>query len=72
MCDDDFSSRGCHDDYLVTHKQTASDMKEKHRSLTTSGRLCATQLRKRYAHFFYVRTRRNLVEIRSTIAAAST
>ena len=38
--DTESKSRGCHNDYIVTHKQTVSSMREKYIHLETHGLLC--------------------------------
>lgn len=39
--DTEFKSRGCIDAYLISHKQSIAEMKNKYASLTTQGKLCA-------------------------------
>nr|SVE74333.1 EOG090X0A8N [Daphnia barbata] len=48
--DTEFKSRGCYNDYLVTHKQSASDMHEKHANLIKVGKMCQSELRVRYSY----------------------
>lgn len=43
--DTEYRSRGCFNSYLVTHKQTASMMYEKYRSLEQYGVLCQREVR---------------------------
>ena len=38
--DTEFESRGCHNDYIVTHKQTIISMREKYNHLQAHGLLC--------------------------------
>ena len=48
--DTEYKSRGCHNDYIVTHKQTVLTMREKFNNLQLRGSLCRepVQLRKSY------------------------
>lgn len=48
--DTEFKSRGCYNDYLITHKQSANEMREKHNSLIKTGKLCPSELRVRYSY----------------------
>ena len=38
--DTEYKSRGCHESFIVTHKQSIDDMKLKQRSLVDRGKLC--------------------------------
>ena len=48
--DTEYKSRGCHNDYIVTHKQNTVSMREKYNHLEAHGLLCKNlvQLRKSY------------------------
>ena len=50
--DTEFKSRGCQNSYLVTHKQTPEDMRNKHRLLESKGVLCEQEVtvRKSYEY----------------------
>nr|CAG4649539.1 EOG090X0A8N [Scapholeberis mucronata]SVE93770.1 EOG090X0A8N [Scapholeberis mucronata] len=48
--DTEFKSRGCYNDYLITHKQSANDMRTKHNNLLTTGKLCQSEVRLRYSY----------------------
>lgn len=50
--DTEFRSRGCSNQYLVSHKQSVEDFRSKHYSLEAKGQLCEkeTQLRKSYVY----------------------
>lgn len=48
--DTEYRSRGCFNSYLVTHKQTASMMYEKYRSLEKDGVLCQREMRSRLSY----------------------
>lgn len=48
--DTEFKSRGCYNDYLITHKQNANDMRVKHTNLFNTGKLCQSELRTRYSY----------------------
>lgn len=50
--DTEWKSRGCFNDYLVTHKQTDDDMKTKFQSLKTSGKLCPEEIRLRNSYLY--------------------
>ncbi|XP_071743230.1 beta-1,3-galactosyltransferase 6 isoform X2 [Lepeophtheirus salmonis] len=41
--DTEYRSRGCLNSYLVSHKQSIKDLKNKHHSLTTRGTLCQSE-----------------------------
>ncbi|XP_062506115.1 beta-1,3-galactosyltransferase 6-like [Corticium candelabrum] len=42
--DTEYKSRGCHNSFIVTHKQTVQDMKAKHQSLEQTGKLCPKEM----------------------------
>ncbi|KZS05998.1 N-acetyllactosaminide beta-1,3-N-acetylglucosaminyltransferase 4 [Daphnia magna] len=48
--DTEFKSRGCYNKYLITHKQSANQMREKHANLVKTGKLCQSELRVRYSY----------------------
>lgn len=48
--DTEFKSRGCYNEYLITHKQSANEMREKQANLTKTGKLCQSELRVRYSY----------------------
>nr|CAG4634950.1 EOG090X0A8N [Alona affinis] len=48
--DTEFKSRGCFNSYLVTHKQSAKEMREKHSHLVRTGNLCPAEIRLRYSY----------------------
>ncbi|XP_069466193.1 beta-1,3-galactosyltransferase 6 [Ambystoma mexicanum] len=50
--DTEYKSRGCSNQYLVTHKQSLEDMMEKHRSLAQDGRLCKEEVRHRLSYVY--------------------
>ena len=41
--DTEWESRGCSNKYIVTHKQEMKDIKEKHRNLKETGKLCTVE-----------------------------
>ena len=43
--DTEYKSRGCFNEYIVTHKQDRQMMHEKHEQLQRTGRLCASEYR---------------------------
>ncbi|CAH1246945.1 B3GALT6 [Branchiostoma lanceolatum] len=45
-------SRGCSNQYLVTHKQSEKEMRKKHNQLKTRGRLCETEYRKAKSYVY--------------------
>ena len=45
--DTEYASRGCSNDFIVTHKQTSKDMTEKWASLQSSGDLCKREIKLR-------------------------
>ena len=50
--DTEFRSRGCQNNYLITHKQSPEDMRNKHKLLHSKGALCKqeVQVRKSYEY----------------------
>ena len=48
--DTEFKSRGCYNDYLITHKQDANEMRAKHKNLIQTGKMCPAELRVRYSY----------------------
>nr|XP_005888971.1 PREDICTED: beta-1,3-galactosyltransferase 6 [Bos mutus] len=50
--DTEYKSRGCNNQYLVTHKQSLEDMLEKHRTLTHEGRLCKREVQLRLSYVY--------------------
>ncbi|XP_078464010.1 beta-1,3-galactosyltransferase 6 [Lampetra fluviatilis] len=50
--DTEFRSRGCSEQYLVTHKQSTEDMLEKQQSLRRHGRLCKREFRTRLSYIY--------------------
>lgn len=48
--DTEFKSRGCFNQYLITHKQSVDDMREKKNNLDSIGKLCETEVRVRYSY----------------------
>ncbi|CAI9169212.1 unnamed protein product [Rangifer tarandus platyrhynchus] len=50
--DIEYKSRGCNNQYLVTHKQSLEDMLEKHRTLTHKGRLCKRKVQLRLSYVY--------------------
>ncbi|KAJ1144983.1 hypothetical protein NDU88_011275 [Pleurodeles waltl] len=50
--DTEYKSRGCSNQYLVTHKQSLEDMLEKHRSLVQDGSLCKEEVRHRLSYVY--------------------
>lgn len=50
--DTEFRSRGCNNQYIITHKQTPNEMLIKHRNLESLGRLCEKELRTRFSYIY--------------------
>lgn len=48
--DTEFKSRGCFNSYLITHKQTITQMREKHANIIKTGKLCSSEERIRYSY----------------------
>lgn len=51
--DTEWRSRGCHNSYIVTHKQSASMMKEKFANIKNTRKLCGHQQKKLHLSFIY-------------------
>ncbi|KAK1340615.1 hypothetical protein QTO34_019186 [Cnephaeus nilssonii] len=50
--DTEYKSRGCSNQYLVTHKQSLEDMLEKHQTLAREGRLCKQEVQLRLSYVY--------------------
>lgn len=50
--DTEFVSRGCNNQYLVTHKQSPGDIRDKHNYLMMTGKLCRNQFQKRLSYIY--------------------
>lgn len=50
--DTEYRSRGCFNDYVVTHKQTVEMLYDKYESLTRDGVLCRNQVRWRRSYIY--------------------
>ncbi|XP_004384528.1 beta-1,3-galactosyltransferase 6 [Trichechus manatus latirostris] len=50
--DTEYKSRGCSNQYLVTHKQSLEDMLEKHQTLIHEGHLCKEEVRLRLSYIY--------------------
>lgn len=50
--DTEFVSRGCSNQYIVTHKQSVDMMKEKYQNLKTTGRLCTKEVKTRSTYIY--------------------
>ena len=50
--DTEYQSRGCHNDYIVTHKQSVNAMKEKSANLQSSGQLCTKEFRTKPSYIY--------------------
>jgi len=48
--DTEFKSRGCFNQYLITHKQSVDDMLEKKKNLDSEGKMCPSEVRLRYSY----------------------
>lgn len=48
--DTEYKSRGCSNQYIVTHKQSEESMREKYRNLHTLGRLCEVEEQTRLSY----------------------
>ena len=48
----EFKSRGCFNSYIVTHKQSAEDMRALNHSLHVNGRLCEVEHRNRMSYIY--------------------
>lgn len=50
--DTEYKSRGCFNAYVITHKQSSAEMREKYHELKTKNRLCSKQYRTRYSYVY--------------------
>ncbi|XP_044301236.1 beta-1,3-galactosyltransferase 6, partial [Varanus komodoensis] len=50
--DTEYRSRGCSNEYLVTHKQSVQDMLDKHQTLAREGKLCKEEVRLRLSYIY--------------------
>uniref|UniRef100_A0A2K5EP30 Hexosyltransferase n=1 Tax=Aotus nancymaae TaxID=37293 RepID=A0A2K5EP30_AOTNA len=50
--DTEYRSRGCSNQYLVTHKQSPEDMLRKHATLAREGRLCEREVQLRLSYVY--------------------
>ena len=50
--DTEYKSRGCHNDYLVSHKQSESDMIEKYTNIKRNGKQCTTEKQVRGSYHY--------------------
>ncbi len=50
--DTEFRSRGCNDKYLVSHKQSVEDVKSKHYSMISKGKLCEKEVKNRLSYSY--------------------
>ncbi|XP_033114354.1 beta-1,3-galactosyltransferase 6-like [Anneissia japonica] len=50
--DTEYKSRGCSNEYLVTHKQSQEEMRSKHYNLQTTGKLCRTEVQTRMSYIY--------------------
>ncbi|XP_076994408.1 beta-1,3-galactosyltransferase 6 [Tamandua tetradactyla] len=50
--DTEYKSRGCSNQYLVTHKQSLEDMLDKHQTLLREGRLCRQEVQLRLSYVY--------------------
>ena len=48
--DTEFVSRGCRNEYIVSHKQSIEDMRKKQRTLRTAGHLCEVEYQTRLSY----------------------
>ncbi|XP_014679121.1 PREDICTED: beta-1,3-galactosyltransferase 6-like [Priapulus caudatus] len=48
----EYRSRGCFNAYLVTHKQSLTQMLDKYEELRTQGRMCRQEVRLRYSYIY--------------------
>ena len=48
--DTEYKSRGCFNEYIVTHKQSGQMMREKHNQLHRTGQLCTTEYKLRLSY----------------------
>ncbi|XP_071946148.1 beta-1,3-galactosyltransferase 6-like [Antedon mediterranea] len=50
--DTEYKTRGCNNQYLITHKQSQDDMRNKHFNLLTTGKLCETEVQTRLSYVY--------------------
>ncbi|EFO88677.1 CRE-SQV-2 protein [Caenorhabditis remanei] len=50
--DTEWISRGCSNEYLITHKHTMEEMTEMYNNLKTSGRLCTKEFQRRLSYVY--------------------
>lgn len=50
--DTEYKSRGCSNKYIVTHKQSLEQMKQKHRNLQETGKLCSEEIKVRNSYVY--------------------
>ena len=50
--DTEYKSRGCFNKYIVTHKQSPADIRNKHMNLQETGKLCASEFRVRNSYIY--------------------
>ena len=50
--DTEYKSRGCNNDYIISHKQSTLHMREKYNSLTTIGTLCKEVFKVRNSYIY--------------------
>lgn len=50
--DTEYKSRGCFNSYLITHKQSTVQMREKHANILKTGKLCPSEERIRYSYVY--------------------
>lgn len=51
--DTEWRSRGCHNSYIITHKQSSAMMKQKFENLKKSQKLCGHKEEKLHLSFIY-------------------
>lgn len=50
--DTEFSSRGCHNEYLITHKQSPLMMRKLFENIIDNGFLCKNEMRIRFSYVY--------------------
>ena len=50
--DTEYKSRGCSNRYIVTHKQSMEQMRQKHRNLRETGQLCMEEVKLRNSYIY--------------------
>jgi galactosylxylosylprotein 3-beta-galactosyltransferase len=50
--DTEFRSRGCSNQYLITHKQSPADLESLYRTLIDTGNLCRSEYRSRASYVY--------------------